>query len=140
MLQTTPDRGVIYCAVNSIFYLEAAIISAAALRLLEPDLPIIIFSDLPEAKQLDLSQHRIQVIAFQVPPYPRLPDAKDSRFTKISLACLSPFKETLYLDADILPLQPINSVWTFLQHSDFAMAVRPWHRRTTSKAKKWTTP
>jgi hypothetical protein len=76
MFQTFPDRGVIYCAVNSIFYLEAAIISAAALRQFEPDLPILIFSDLPEAKQLDLSQHRIQVIAFQVPPYQRFPDAK----------------------------------------------------------------
>jgi Glycosyl transferase family 8 len=118
-------RGVVYCAINSIHYLEAAIISASALRSFEPTLPIVIFSNLPETKDIDLSRQEIQITSIQIPPYSRLIRAKNSRFIKISLSSLSPFEETLYLDADILPLQPIPSIWDFLQHGDFAMAVHP---------------
>jgi hypothetical protein len=125
MLYPDLTRGVVYCAINSIHYLEASIISASALRSVEPKLSIIIFSNLPEAKHLDLSSESIQIISIQVPPYSRLAGAKNSRFIKISLSSLSPFEETLYLDADILPLQPITPIWDFLQHGDFAMAVHP---------------
>lgn len=45
-MATTLSRGVIYCALQQGLYLEAALMSAFALRQLEPDLPIVLLSDL----------------------------------------------------------------------------------------------
>ncbi len=122
---STPRRGVIYCAVNSIHYLEAALISAFALRQFEPTLPIVILTNVAEATRLDLAPLGIKLQFIQVPPYPRLPDARDSRYVKTSLAVLSEFEETLYLDADILPLHPITPIWDYLNQGDIAMAIHP---------------
>jgi len=46
-----------------------------------------------------------------------------SRQIKTRLYAYSPYEETLFLDADILPFQPIAGLWDYLGESDFAMVL-----------------
>jgi hypothetical protein len=112
------NRGVIYCATSQAIYLEAALISACALRHLNPDLPITIFCDRPlEAARLlkayDITA--IEVISGK--------GAFLSRNLKTQLANLSPYRETLYIDSDILPLKSIAPIWDYLNHADILMVL-----------------
>lgn len=114
-------QGVVYCVTNAQNYLEAALISALALRHLEPKLPITIISNHPFLKDLSLSRHHVSV---------KFLDASEvldtsifvSRYLKTCLGRWSPYSETLFLDADILPRQPIGQLWHYLEQADFAMA------------------
>ncbi len=112
-------RGVVYCATSNIAYLEAALISAIALRQQEPTLPIMLISDQARLADLNLSEYGIT---------PRLLTAADlgtdkfsSRSIKTRLNTLSPYEESLFLDADILPLRPIGDLWQSLEQCDVAM-------------------
>jgi hypothetical protein len=114
-------RGVIYCATTKTAYLEAALISAIALRQQEPALPITLLSDQPLLTRLPLQDYGLT---------PRLLDRHDlgqqafsSRSIKTRLNAYSPYEETLFLDADILPLQPVSHLWGYLNESDLAMVV-----------------
>jgi len=114
-------RGVIYIATSNTAYLEAAVISAIALRQQEPTLPITLISDHPLLKHLPLPDYGIT---------PKLLDAAEvgrhafsSRSIKTRLNAYSPYQETLFLDADILPLQPVSELWHYLNTSDLAMVV-----------------
>ncbi len=114
-------RGVIYCATTQVAYLEAALISALVLRQQEPTLPITLISDQPCLHHLPLEDYGIT---------PRLlteddigPGTFSSRQIKTRLHAFSPYPETLFLDADILPLHPIADLWQYLDDSDLAMAV-----------------
>jgi hypothetical protein len=51
------DRGVVYLAVQQFGYLEAALISALALRALHPHLPITVVSDLSALAEVPLDRH-----------------------------------------------------------------------------------
>jgi hypothetical protein len=113
------SRGVIYCATTSICYLEAALISAMALRHQEPDLSITLISDHPLLELLPLEHYGITPRFLKVNEIDNSPYL--SRYIKTSLNTLSPYQETLFLDADILPLQPISELWDHLSSSDFAM-------------------
>jgi hypothetical protein len=114
-------RGVIYCATTSVAYLEAALISAMALRQQEPEIPITLICDHPLLKLLPLQDFRIT---------PRFLErgeigehAFSSRQIKTRLNTFSPYQETLFLDADILPFQPIDALWDYLAQSDLAMVL-----------------
>jgi Glycosyl transferase family 8 len=115
-------RGVIYCATTQIAYLESALISAIALRSLEPTLPITIISDQPLLNLLPLDKHGIT---------PRFlgsgemgdRDAFFSRAIKTQLFSYSPYQETVFLDADILPLKPLTPIWDYLNQGDWAMVL-----------------
>ena len=119
-------QGVIYCATTKTAYLEAAVISAMALRQQEPALPITLLSDQPLLMRLALQDYGIS---------PRLLDRNEiaqstfaqttfpSRSVKTRLNAYSPYQETLFLDADILPLQPVSDLWAYLNESDLAMVV-----------------
>lgn len=114
-------RGVLYCATSNSVYLEAALISAIALRQLEPNIPITLLCDHPIIKLLPLSDYGIT---------PRYIEANElnyhssfsSREIKTRLLTFSPYQETLFLDADILPLKPISELWDYLSQGDMAMA------------------
>jgi hypothetical protein len=115
-------RGVLYCATSNSAYLESALISAIALRQLEQNIPISILSDYPSFKDLPLNDYRINPIL--LPPLPLDNDESlSSRKIKIHLSTLSPYKETLYLDADIIPLKPIKELWNYLSQGDIAMTI-----------------
>ena len=113
-----PSRGVIYCAFGAFKYLEAAILSAFALRQLESDLPIVIISNFDGLKFLQLERFNIFIKPIVLPQSWILPNARTSRLIKTSLNTLTDFDETLYLDADILPLKPIAQIFRFLESGD----------------------
>lgn len=115
------SRGVIYCATTSTAYLEAALISAMALRQHEPTLPITLLSDRPLLERLPLHDYGITPKLLNVHELGH--HAFSSRAVKTRLNAYSPYQETLFLDADILPLQPVTDLWRVLDASDFAMAV-----------------
>ncbi|NJN49061.1 MAG: hypothetical protein HC805_03800 [Alkalinema sp. RL_2_19] len=98
-------------------YLEAALISAIVLHHHEPHLPITILSDHPLITQLPLAQFSIsgRLIGDAEP------DPYISRSIKTQLNHFSPYAETLFVDADILPLQPIPEIWQALDQGDWAM-------------------
>lgn len=113
------SRGVVYCGATNSAYLEAALISAMALRQQEPEIPITLIFDQPLLKFLPLYSHNITPKFLK--PGEIDTHAFSSRQIKTRLSSLSPYRETLFLDADILPLQPIRDLWNYIAHSDFAM-------------------
>ncbi len=115
------NRGVVYCITNDHAYLEAALISALALRHLEPELPITILSTHTLLKQLVLIHEQISV-RFITPQELPQGNAFVSRYLKTDLVHWSPYAETLFLDADILPRRSLGQLWSYLQDADFAMA------------------
>lgn len=115
------DRGVVYCITNSQAYLEAALTSALALRQLEPELPITILANHPLLRDLPLDRHHISARVLDLSEIPGN-SAFVSRCLKTCLTYWSPYSETLFLDADILPRQPIGQLWRYLKRADFAMA------------------
>ena len=116
------NRGVIYCATGNVLYLEATLISAIVLRQIEPNIPITIISDHPLLKLFPLEKYEISA------RFINLSEINDSgsfssRDIKTSLSKFSPYQETLFLDADILPLKPISDLWDYLDYGDMCMVV-----------------
>lgn len=118
------DRGVVYCATSQIVYLEAALISSIALRELNPEIPITIFCD-PALELISFStlQNSLQAYGINVIELSMEGDTFLSRSVKTHLNELSPYQETLYIDADMLPLKSISQVWDYLDHGDMAMVL-----------------
>jgi Nucleotide-diphospho-sugar transferase len=111
-------QGAIYCATGSTCYLEAALISAIAFRQLNPEVPVTLLCDTPLRQSL-LSKYGIELSPITI----RNDFGFGSRFTKTQLNELSPYAETLYLDADILPLKPITAIWNYLETSEIAFVL-----------------
>ncbi len=114
-------KGVVYCATGSGAYLEAALISAIALRNLEPELPITVISEQRELPTRSLSHYGIDTRSFAPEELPAEHLPFLSRYLKTHLIHLSPYEETLLLDADILPHQPVRDLWAALDQGDIAM-------------------
>ena len=114
------DRGALFCGSGSFNYLEAAFISALALRQHEPDLPITVFSDLPGLNSVNLEDTCITIclVSPQVAPGS---DAFASRWIKTRLAKLSPYCNSLYVDADMLAMQPLGDLWRVLDRAPIGL-------------------
>ncbi len=116
------NRGVIYCATNRTIFLEAALISAIAFRQLNPEIPVTIVCDDSTYQNLALATCGIELVKAPI-------ESDDhslafvSRNLKTRLATITPYQETLYIDSDMLPLKPIDPIWSYLSTADFAMAV-----------------
>ena len=103
-----PNTGVIYVASGP-SYVELARTSAASLRLVEPALPIDLFTDNVNATGLDMFT-RVHRIA---KPEPR---------SKLTCMPLSRFERTLFLDADTLVMAPLGDLFDLLDRFDCALA------------------
>ncbi|XGV95606.1 MAG: putative nucleotide-diphospho-sugar transferase [Leptolyngbya sp. BL-A-14] len=114
-------RGVIYFATANTAYFEAALISAIALRQQEPLLPITVISDHPLLESLPLQDYGLASRLLSTVEMGH--QTFSSRSIKTRLNAYSPYQETLFLDADILPLTPIADLWGYLDQSDLAMVV-----------------
>lgn len=116
-------RGVVYLAIDAWSYLELAVISACALHQVSPEMAIVILSNLdcPEL-QTQLAKLNIFIKSIVVPDPERLDRAMVSRWLKIHLNNLNLFDETLYLDSDILPVKPIDEIWSFLELGDILIS------------------
>lgn len=113
------ERGVVYCLTDSEAYLEAVLISALTLRSFEPNLAIAIVSNLAVINQLSLEPYGI--FTRLLTPQEVTSNAFASRDVKTRLFNLSPFTETLYLDADILPCDSVSELWKYLDRAPLAM-------------------
>ena len=113
-------RGALLCGSGRFEYLEAALISALALRQHEPDLAITVLSDLP-------GLHRVRgedvgiAMRFVSPGISPASDAFASRWIKTRLASLSPYCQSLYVDADMLAMQPLGDLWQVLDRAPMAL-------------------
>jgi hypothetical protein len=116
---TMVDRGVIYLAINQ-SYLEAALISAVALRAQDGQIPILVISNLPSLNHLPLERYAITPRCVGQPTL--APGLGLSRWLKTQINAYSPYAETLFLDADILPIGALSSLWPYLAQGDLAMA------------------
>lgn len=114
------DRGVIYLAINHHSYLEAALVSAVALRVQAVHIPIIIISNLLSLNRLPLDRYAITPCCVGSPLLSS--SLGQSRWLKTQINAYSPYDETLFLDADILPLNDLSSLWPYLDLGDMAMA------------------
>jgi Glycosyl transferase family 8 len=116
------NRGVLYCAMGNGAYLEAALIGAISLRQLEPNIPITLISDHPLLKILSLEDYEINPRFIQADEL-NVCGSFSSREVKTRLSTFSPYTETLFLDADIIPLKPLSLLWNYLLQGDMAMAL-----------------
>lgn len=80
-------------------------------------------------------------------PVHRLPaaDGIDSRIAKLSMAELSPFEQSLFVDCDVMVVRPLDAIWELLEEHHLWMSVNSgprtarqtwkhhWYRRTTPK-------
>jgi hypothetical protein len=103
-----PTTGVIYVASGAA-YLDLARASARSLRAVEPDLPVDLFTDDPDAPDLGMFDmvHRIDN------PEPR---------SKLTCMAQTRFERTLFLDADTLVVAPLGDLFDLLERFDCAMA------------------
>jgi Glycosyl transferase family 8 len=120
MTQRQTDRGVVYCATGVTAYLEAALISAIALHQLEPDLPITLISDLPLLNLIPLQSYSITP-RFISPEELQSLGSFASRAIKTRLDSFTPYQETLFIDADVLPLRSLSQLWGHLDRGDWGM-------------------
>jgi hypothetical protein len=114
----TQNRGAIYCAIGSASYLEAALITAIAFRKLNPGIPATLICDRALSRSM-LSRYGITPIVIEIESIERFA----SRGIKTRLGHISPYDETLYLDADILPLKPVAEIWDYLNQADLALVI-----------------
>lgn len=110
-------------ALDAWSYLELAVLSAFALHQVSPDIEIVILSNLDCPQLLSqLAKINIFIKSIVVPEDERLERAMVSRWLKISLNNLNLFDETLYLDSDVLPVKPIDEIWSFLELGDILIS------------------
>jgi hypothetical protein len=116
----TANRGALFCGSGSFDYLEAALISALALRQHEPGLPITVLSDLPSLDCIDIEDTGItmRLVGPGVAPGSK---AFASRSIKTRLAMLTPYRESLYIDADMLAMQPLGDLWQVLDRAPMGL-------------------
>jgi hypothetical protein len=112
--------GVVYCATNNPLYLKAAITSAIALHKLNRYIPVTIFFDDGFKPGLHLTQqlryYKINLVRITL-----LGGEYRSREAKTTLSLITPYENTLYLDADVFPVKPIPEICGFLEGHDVAM-------------------
>ena len=99
--------GVIYVA-RGVGYLDLARASAQSLRAVEPDLPVDLFTDSPEAAAAGLFDRVLPI-----------PDSGTR--DKIACMALSRFERTLFLDCDTLVLAPLGDLFAVLDRVDLAV-------------------
>lgn len=111
-------RGVVYIAMGAP---EHAAYSAASILSLHDfgyKGPISVFTDLPLYFD-KLKRENVEVVQVNVPKGFQRP----SRWVKTRLAQLSPYEETLYLDADTVGLSSIDKIWSYLSKGEIAVCL-----------------
>ncbi len=94
--------------------------SAVALRAQDAHIPILVISNLPGLNHLPLERYAITPRCLGQPT--STPSLGLSRWLKTQINTYSPYDETLFLDADILPLVNLSSLWPYLDQGNVAMA------------------
>jgi hypothetical protein len=111
---STNGRGIVYVATGERYALEA-LNSFDTVRRWMPDVPVCIFTDLPEiARQRRFD--RIEII----------PDATRSIGDKIPPLRKTPYERTLFLDTDTFVCDNLEDLFPLLDKFDLAVAFEYW--------------
>jgi len=110
-------RGVVYTVINNRDYVFYVAVSILSLRDSGYEGHISIFTDLPLSYFDVLKSENVDVLQVD-PPKGFL---KPSRWIKTRLALLSPYEETLALDADTVVLSSIDKIWENLSKGPVAL-------------------
>lgn len=108
------NRGIVYIATGDPYYLLLTAASIISLRDTGYRGPITVFSDLPARRLRSLGVHVTKVS----PPQNA---RKPSRWVKTQLAKLTPYQQTLFLDADTVVHKPFTLLWNALAKHDIAL-------------------
>lgn len=100
-------NGAIYILTQNERYVDLALPSVASLKRAMPDLPVTVFSQFPIKSPL---------IDRVVPVQP----TRDGFFDKTKLMRESPYDRTLFIDADIIVLEPFAELFDLLDRFDCA--------------------
>lgn len=114
------EQGYVCVAVNTdtVDYVPMAQRLFASLKNWHPEARTCLITDQEtEAEEFD----HVKLLAPQPNPYANDPQAFR----------LTPFRETIKLEADMLIVSPVDHWWTMLRHSDVVVSVgcRDWHDR-----------
>ena len=110
------EKGVLYIAMDAQYVTEASH-SVASFKRFHPDIPcaLITASECEDSAAFD---HVIRVERdFNFNYY--FSDPKRMASIKVQYMRMSPYRQTLYLDADTYIVKPINKIFEGLDHSDF---------------------
>lgn len=115
------ERGVVYLAMRKDIYIEEAFLSAASVRERHPDLPITLFTDLPEHPLLALD-----MVSEAVPIDSRVGyggPIGGVQLDRIEALRNSPYRLTLHLDGDTRVRAPsLDPLFEALEELDIAIA------------------
>ena len=114
------DFGVIYAAYGRDYIAEAHA-SAKSLKAVNPEIPLAIFVDQPEAVDRELFDH----VTVLPPPASGSYVVQHPMIYKIESMQRSPFAKTVYLDADIHVVKPISDLSMLLDRFELAVAFDP---------------
>lgn len=113
-------QGAVYIAVGDPRYFDEAVVSARSLRRAMPELPILLYTNLP----------RTDPAFDEVVPV----EANGMEYgCKPKLLGESPFERTLFLDTDTYVVESVTELFDLLDRFDIAAAHAPWRRSI-----KWT--
>lgn len=106
-------RGAVYYAVRSARYVEMALRSARSLKRYMPDLPVTLFTDLPDCAitQRGVFQRTFKVVE-QLPPVSKL-----LCHNVMSAMAAFPYKISLFVDTDVWVCGDLSEIFDAIEHS-----------------------
>ncbi len=113
-------QGVLYVALG-VEFLAMALASATTLRRMSPELGVALVTNVGPRDEARFTWTTALVDHWQ---YIEV-DARANRETKLLMYELSPFRRTLYLDADTEVLADISPMFAWLEHADIALHLQP---------------
>ena len=111
---TNESHGILTIAHTKNKYIRQAINLAISIRIHSPEIPIAIATNL-ESKDFQkfgkLFDHIIQWDFSETP----------GLIAKLSIYEMTPFQETLFIDADCLVLKPLETIFEYLDDEEFSV-------------------
>ena len=105
------EKGVLTIAYGKPKYVRQAVNLARSIRLRDRDLPLAVATDLPPAA---FEGYFDQVIPWDFSEWPEL-------LSKLEIYAITPFATTLFLDADCLVVQSLETVFDYFDGQQFAV-------------------
>ncbi len=118
-----PDKGVIYSITGKEMYFREAAYSITSLKKYNPGIHVTLFTENKKFKCEGINSYRY------------IPNDIHPLKLKVRGMMQSPYKQTLFLDSDILVLDEITELFDFLKDTHFALAPNPKWEKDDDKIK-----
>jgi hypothetical protein len=125
------ERGIIYVATRDLRFLCEAVTSAERVKKLLPELPLSLFTDLPNVANQQIKPFD-NVLPVDQPPDRQLRAWAQGMLTKVTSIANTPYEKTLFLDADTRVLSSrLAEIFDILDEFEFcAVPCRPENSRS----------